>query len=98
MLLDQVIVVKKVNEVFFHVDCSLSQGLELKGELSCKAIGYQWHPRYRNRSWNGEVYFFDVGRSLLPVGLLPNFIAFCKKFSYQYQLDFDLSDFSNNIL
>lgn len=89
---EDVIHITKLNEVFLKLDLQQSQAMELKGYLECYVPGYMFHPRFKNRVWSGKVSFFDVGRSILPLGLLPDLFAFCKKFDYEYQFDFDVSE------
>ena len=91
---EDVITITKLNEVFLKLDLTISQAMELKGHLECYVPGYMFHPRFKNRVWSGKVSFFDVGRSILPLGLLPDFFSFCKKFGYEYVLNFDTTSLS----
>jgi hypothetical protein len=56
-----------------------------------------WHPLFKSRMWSGKISFYSMKDKLLPIGMLPMFLDFCKKFSYDYKFDFDVDEFSNDI-
>lgn len=87
----------KKDEVFFKVECNISQALELKSELTCFAPNYKFNPKYKSRAWNGKISFFDLETRLMPIGLLTNFLKFCKKYDYEYEFMFDKSTLINDI-
>ena len=89
------IIVRKIDNVYFKIECDFSQALELKEYLSCYAVNFQYHPKFKNRLWNGKVYFFSNKDYLLPIGLLPNLFRFSKKFDYKIKLDLDINSLSN---
>jgi len=82
----------KVNEVYLRVECSFEQALELKEFLSCYAPNFQFHPKFRQKIWNGKISFFDFRTQCLPIGLLEKFIEFSNNFGYDYEYSFPIEE------
>lgn len=97
MLCVETIILKKVNEVYLNVQCTVAQGMELKEYFSCFIPNHRWHPLVKDKLWDGVISFFKPRERSLPIGLLPDFARFCKKFNYQYKFDFDVETLSNDI-
>lgn len=82
----------KVNEVYLRVECSYEQSLELKEFLSCYAPNFMFHPKFRQKLWNGKISFFDFNTQYLPIGLLEKFIEFAETFDYEYEYAFPVEE------
>ncbi len=82
------IVLSKVNESTLFVDCSHEISRELYKYFSALAPNYQFSPKYKqrdtqgNRKWNGKIYFFDIYKNYLPVGLYFKISQFAKAGGY----------------
>jgi superfamily II DNA or RNA helicase len=86
MFEEDVIQLTKVNEIYFNVDCTIGQSLELKSFFECYIKDHKFHPKVKCKIWNGKISFFNFKDRMLPVGLLTPFYSFCKKFKYQYRI------------
>lgn len=84
-----VIYLNKINEVYFQLELNRSQAMELKETLSFYANNYKYHPQFKAGFWNGKICSFNTKDSLLPIGLLPQLIEFCKQFNYPFVFNFD---------
>ena len=91
------ILIKKLNDVYFKIQCEISQSLELKAHLSCYVKNYRFHPRFKSKIWDGKISFYNMVDHTIPIGLLPQFFNFLKKFDYKCKFDFDTSTMSNDI-
>lgn len=91
------IIIHKINEVFFQLECEDSTAIELSNFLKCFAPNYKYHPRFKLHIWDGRVTFFDSRTRLLPIGLYPYISKFCKKNNYTYSFEFDSKKFRNNL-
>lgn len=89
---DEVIYLNKVNEVFFQLDMTKGQAMELKEMLSFYAPNYKYHPQFKAGFWNGKIPFFNTKDSLLPIGLLPYFVDYCEQFKYPFIFNFDRTE------
>ncbi|MEM4260977.1 MAG: DEAD/DEAH box helicase family protein, partial [Candidatus Woesearchaeota archaeon] len=96
-MVDDIIIVKQLNQVYLQLQVNTSQALELKDYFSVYVPNYLYHPKYRAHLWSGKVSFFDVRGGLLPIGLLNKFFDFCEQYNYSYKLDFDKTNFFLNI-
>jgi len=96
---DEIIYLNKVNEVYFRLDLSPSQAMELKEHLSFYANNYKYHPQFKAGFWNGKIYMFNTRDKLLPIGLLPHFVTFCTQFKYIFVFNFDRTkEFGSNLV
>lgn len=86
------IVLKKLDEVYYRIQCDESIARELKEHFSFYANNFQFHPKFRRKIWNGKIGFFDIRERKLPIGLTKDFFGFCKKHGYKFHLDFDTTD------
>jgi superfamily II DNA or RNA helicase len=94
--MSELIELKKLNEVYFEVKCNLEQSYEIRGHFEVYVENYRFNPKYKSRMWNGKVSFFSLMEKKLPIGLLPMFIEFCKKFDYPVKFDFGKEDLMND--
>jgi len=93
----ETITLKKIDSVHFRVLCEFSQSMELNEYFKCFAPNYKWHPLFKKNFWDGRISFFDSKLRMLPIGLLPMLVQFCKNFTYKLEYDFDVSTLSNEI-
>jgi len=92
-MIDYTIILDKVDEVYISPSkITIEQQLELGEEFSCKAKDFWFHPKFRTGEWSGELKYYNRNTNQFPIGLLPQFIRFCKKFNYNYKFNFDISE------
>lgn len=97
--MEKILELDKLNEVYFRVrNLTKSSALELKEFLSCFVENYWFHPKYRAKTWDGRISFYDWKTQTIPIGLFPQFVKFCKTFGYQYNLNFGRDEIINEIL
>jgi superfamily II DNA or RNA helicase len=89
---EEVIYLNKVNEVYFQLEMTRGQAMELKEMLSFYAPNYKYHPQFKAGFWNGKIPFFNIKENLLPIGLLPYFIDYCEQFKYPFVFNFDRTE------
>lgn len=91
------IVVEKYNNVYFKILCDNTQSNELYNFLDCFTNNYKYDIRYKMGQWNGKISFFNLYTHLLPIGLLYKLVEFAKYYNYKLKLNFDKSEFYNNV-
>lgn len=97
MNFEKLIVVEKVNEVFFKLHCSLEIGYALKSRFECFAPGHIFHPKFKAGVWNGRISFFNMKDQTLPIGLYKEFQEFCAENEYEIKWAFDIDTIKNHI-
>ena len=96
--MNDLIILDKEDEVFLRTSkITIGQQLELGEAFSWKAKDFWFHPKFRAGTWNGTVHFYNRNTYTFPIGLLPYFVNFCKKFNYSYKLNFDISELKCDI-
>lgn len=90
-MVEDILNINKINEVELHLQCNISQRLELKEFTSFYAEGYKFHPAYRAHIWNGKVSYYDIKNSTFPIGLLPELLKFCDRYQYKPKFNFDVN-------
>lgn len=90
---EQPIHVYKPNEVYLQLqNINQSQKMELGEFFSRKVKNYFFNPLYKAKKWDGTVRFFNLMNHTLPIGLLPMFKEFCKRYQYSYEYKFDYNE------
>lgn len=84
------IVARKVNEVYFRIECENSLAKELYEFFSYEAPQARFHPKVKAGVWDGIIHMFDFSRRLLPIGVYQELISFCEE--REYELVFERSD------
>jgi len=96
--MNNILEVEKLNEVYVQIrNLDKGSALELKEFLSCYIDNYWFHPLVRSKQWDGRVSFFNWNEQTIPIGLLPQFVKFCRKFDYEYKLNFSKEEIVNDI-
>lgn len=96
--MNNILEVEKLNEVYVQIrNLDRGSALELKEFLSCYIDNYWFHPLVRSKQWDGRVSFFNWNEQTIPIGLLPQFVKFCRKFNYEYKLNFSKEEIVNDI-
>ena len=81
------IFIQHIDSVDIRVTCDRSIARELTDFFSFKVPGYQFHPSYKNRLWDGTIKLYNVYKQTLYAGLLKYVFSFAKDRSYtvEYQ-------------
>ena len=74
--------VKKLNEVFMHIDCEASVERELSDHFCFFVPGYKFMPAYKNRMWDGKIRLYDARKKTLYGGLYNYLAEFCELRDY----------------
>jgi superfamily II DNA or RNA helicase len=79
--------VRKLNEVFFKIDCDISIQMELKDHFSFYAPNYKFAPLYKSKKWDGKIYLYNLKSSRLYIGLFLDFFKFCEERNYSIEIE-----------
>lgn len=88
----ETLIIDKLNNVDFKINCDIGQLMELKEFSSFMAPNHQFHPAFRSRIWNGKISWFNTKDKTVPIGLLPNLFEFCKRYGYKLKMNFDVNE------
>lgn len=83
------ITIKKINEVWFHVTCSMDIKYELSDYFKFQMPNYRFSPAFKFSNWDGTIRLFHVAKSLLHIGLLPHLKSFCTDSDYSLLFEND---------
>ena len=81
------LVIRKVNEVFLHIECEKSVAQELSDYFTFYVPGYQYTPAYKSRYWDGKIRLFDLRSFHIYHGLLEYIRVFAKEREYTLSVD-----------
>ena len=82
------ITITKINEVSLRIDSNDSGILqEINEHFTFMVEGYKFMPSFRNKTFDGKIRIFGLQRRLLPYGLLPELLKFCKSREYTVAID-----------
>jgi superfamily II DNA or RNA helicase len=71
--------IEKISEVHLKISGSLDIEQEIKDYFTFKAPGYQFHPKYKARMWDGNMSMFDMRSNRLPAGNIARLLDFLKQ-------------------
>jgi len=83
-----IIRVHKKNHAFLHIDCDPGIANELTDFFTFYAEGYQFHPAYKNKVWDGKIRLFNGRDKELPGGLFKYLKEFVAVRDYTLELEF----------
>ena len=83
----ELISLKKINEVFLHVDTEPGLKQELADYFTFMVPGYQFMPSYRNKMWDGKIRLLDARNNCIYAGLLSHVEKFAQDRDYDIQYD-----------
>lgn len=70
--------VTKLNECYVKVFGDFSTESEVRDFFTFKVPGYQFSKQYKARLWDGNISLYNLKTKLLPIGLYPRLMSFCK--------------------
>lgn len=75
-------------EFFNHVHCRINTDSGVLAELSeyftFFAPNYKFHPKFKNKQWDGKIRLLNWRTRLIYVGLIERIIEFCEARDYEY--------------
>lgn len=74
-----IVEVIKVNESFIKVYSDFNVENEIRDYFTFKAPGYQFHPKYKARMWDGNVSMYNLKTKQLPIGLYYRLVEYCNE-------------------
>lgn len=86
------IIIHKLDEVNFTIECSDSIDYELREQFTFYVPNYQFMPAFKNRIWDGKIRLYDIRNHTLYIGLKKELEDFCKLRDYHYTYSFDELD------
>ena len=84
MVSEQIVWVKPLDEVTVYVHCEEGVSWELRDHFTFRVPGFQFHPSYRARIWDGKIRLFDVRSSTIYRGLVKHIEKFCADRNYKF--------------
>ncbi len=85
--MEEVITVKKFNEVYNKIICDPGIAMELNEYYTFDVPGAKFMPTFKNKVWDGKIRIFNPMSCLLYTGLTENLEQFCN--SRNYKLEFE---------
>lgn len=76
---------KKVDEVFMHVDCDKGLARELFDFFSFNVPNAKFMPSVQKGWWDGKIRLFSMDKRHIYIGLMPYVIEFCRERGYDVQ-------------
>lgn len=81
-----------VDEAYVKIVCDDGIAYELREHFKFKAPNYQFHPMYKSRLWDGNLFLFDIRTHKIYRGLVPYIIKFCEERKYEYDYENEIYD------
>lgn len=88
------IIVTKVDDVHAKVVCDRGIQYELHEYFSFFAPNYKFHPKFKNKLWDGKLRLYSLKTNFLYIGLLYKLIQFAKE--YEYTIHFNSGIFTKS--
>jgi len=91
-LTEEIIWIRKKNEVYLQVDASPGILREMQDHFKFRVPGYQFHPAYKRRQWDGFLRIFNTYDGTLFLGLINRLEEFCKTRNYKVIIEKEVTD------
>jgi superfamily II DNA or RNA helicase len=85
----ELIVIKKINEVFVKVFCDYSVAREISERFSFEIPNARFHPKVKAGVWDGVIRLLNLKTGQIYLGLLDKLLEFAKEKNYQVEFDGD---------
>jgi len=76
--------VKPLDEVTVYVHCEEGVAWELRDHFTFRVPGFQFHPSYKARIWDGRIRLYDVRTNTIYRGLVKHIEKFCADRNYTF--------------
>lgn len=81
--------IKKIDDVYIHVDCDDSVAYELSDLFTFEIPGAKFSPLYKKRLWDGKIRLFEIRRKRIYSGLHDHVVDYLKSNGYAYNSEVD---------
>lgn len=75
------------NEIFCKIKCEKSIAYELQEQFSFFIDNHRFHPKVKNKSWDGKIKLLNLKTMCIYVGLINQIIDFAKNYEYSITCD-----------
>ena len=89
---DYTIYIRWKNYTHLIVECDYGIAQEFNDLFSFYAKNYRYMPDYKNHIWDGKIRLFNVGKRLLPIGLLKKLVTYCKNDGLEIIIDDEVKE------
>jgi len=73
-----IIEVYKINECYVKIYSEQNIEREICSFFTFKVPGYQFMEKFKNHTWSGDISLYNLTTKLLPIGLYPRLVEYCK--------------------
>jgi len=81
------IVIHKKNDVYAYIECDRGIAEELNDFFSLLVPGYQFTPKFKNKSWSGKIHLFRSNDRTIYLGLASYVAEFARDRDYSCSID-----------
>lgn len=85
--MSDIVNVEYLNSVHMRIVCDAGVKQEISEFFSFRPEGYQFHPSFKARYWDGYIRLFNPMKPILYVGLLEKLREFCEIREYEFNVD-----------
>lgn len=82
---------KYYDSVFCKIDCDAGIFMEISEHFTFYAENYRYHPKYKNKVWDGKIRLANRMTGLIYAGLAKRVKKFCESRDYTFSFDNELS-------
>lgn len=86
------------DNVFLELETTQHQALELSDYFSHYVKNYRFMPKFKFGQWDGKIRFYNRALRQLPIGLLPELLKFCDRYSYVPEFKQNVQDLYTNTI
>jgi superfamily II DNA or RNA helicase len=84
--------IRKLNEVYLHLDCDLGILYELEPLFTFEVPGAKYSPKFKMKVWDGKIKLLSIYKRRLYVGLLDMLCQKLTSLGYTYEVLFETVD------
>jgi len=82
------LVFRKKNDIYLEViEGDRGEERMLSDFFTFLAPGYQFHPQFKRKLWDGKIRLFDYYKKRMYIGLLDKLLKWCDNNGYDYSVD-----------
>jgi superfamily II DNA or RNA helicase len=81
----------KINECYIRVDCPKGIAQELSDAFTFFVPNYKFHPKFKNRMWDGKIRLLNLRNMQIYRGLIPHIKNFAEERGYKLCIHSDLN-------
>lgn len=86
----------KLNETYLYIDADRSFLRDLNDRYKFLIKNHKFHPKVKNKIWDGYIRLFNLNSQTIYVGLLRNIIEYCDMFDLTYKINFKYNKYYND--